>query len=120
LHFFFGCGEAAVCEQLAEGRVNGILLVEYVAVLVVAVLEVAGGGTGCGVVPVLLDDAAEAVQAGVLVACVASLAVLVYVGQVDVVLRVVPFDDCDKAQVFVAFQDAAGVRQGSQSADAAV
>src|SRR5206468_6734105 len=48
--------------------------VQHVAVAVVAVLEVIGGRGGGVVVPLLLDDAAEAVQPGVLVAAVAGAA----------------------------------------------
>jgi len=49
-----------------------------------AVLEAVGGGAGAGVDPALIDDAAEAVQARVLIARVAvGFAGLFDVGQVD-------------------------------------
>jgi hypothetical protein len=57
--------------QLAEAGVHDVISEERVAGAVVTVLEPIGVGAVRGDDPALIDDAAEAVEAGVLVAGVA-------------------------------------------------
>jgi hypothetical protein len=92
--------------------------VQDVRVAVVAVLEVVGGGTRAVVVPLLLDDAAEAVQAGVLVAGVSRACS--DVGQIDVGLGMGALDDGSQPKVRVTFQSARVVRERRQAADRGV
>jgi hypothetical protein len=90
-----------------------------VAVAVVAVLEVVGRGRSRVVVPLLLDDAAEAVEAGVLVAAVAGAAGR-DVGQVDVGLGMGALDDGPQPEVRVTFQSSRVVRERRKTADRGV
>ncbi len=57
--------------ELAEGGVDGVLLVQSVPIAVVAVLDAVEGDVVYRVEPALIDDPAEAVDARVLVAGVA-------------------------------------------------
>ncbi len=115
-----GVADAAGVVQLAEGRVDRVVAVQRVAVAVVAVLEAVGGLQRARIVPVLIDDAAEAVQADVRVAAVARpLAALGDIGQVDAV-ALVAFHHRVQPQVLVRLQGAAAVRQRREPADAVV
>jgi len=94
--------------QFAENGIDHVVAVQHVAVLVVAVLQAVRRGVGGRIEPVLVDDAAEAVQAGVLVAGVAEgFARLLHVGEVNSRIRVPALDHGAQAHVTV-FGDQAG------------
>src|SRR5262249_12247046 len=112
-------GAVGVVEFALRGT-DGILLVEGVTVLIVADDKIVSRCAGRGIVPVLLIDTVEAVQAGVLVAGVPGTAGLGNERLVDIVLRMVAFDDHAQPEIVVALQGGRAVRNRAEPANGRV
>ena len=113
-----------VVVELAVGGREHVLLVQAVAVAIVAVfvaIDIAPGGTG-GVGPTLVDHAAEAIEAGVRVG--AGGRVLGVVDQIDARLAMAPADERVEAEVVDRFEANVGAAlilgQAAEPADAGV
>src|SRR5438132_1155800 len=106
--------------QLAERAVQRVILVKHVIVLIVAVQEIIRRAESACVVPILFYHAAEAVQAGVLVASIAGAAALRNERLVDVGLRMIALDDGVQPKVLKTFERGTRVGNGTEPADGGV
>jgi len=113
--------QVVVTVALAEGGIDEVGPAQAIAVAVVGVLQTIHGRASGAFQPALIDNPAEAVQAGVRVARVAvGFAGSLDVAQIDARLRVLAGHHHRLAQVVVALQHPRAVRQRRQAADGVI